>query len=204
MFGMRRRDFVALLGGAALASPVAARAQQPGRMRRVGVLMGVAESDPEGQARIAAFRLGLRIWVGPIVATCASSIGGRRGMPIESRLRGGASGAGTDVLVGNGRRCSQHCGMQPAPSQSFSSWSMIPSARALLRTWLVRAATSPASVFLNIRWWENRWRCSGNSRQTSIAWPSCSIRRPRPTTRSSCVHSRLYRHQVRWRSRQLP
>ena len=59
MFGMRRRDFVALLGGAALASPVAARAQQPGRMRRVGVLMGVAESDPEGQARIAAFRQGL-------------------------------------------------------------------------------------------------------------------------------------------------
>jgi hypothetical protein len=56
---MRRRNFIALLGGAA-AWPLAARAQQPERMRRVGVIIVNAENDPEGQARIAAFRRGLQ------------------------------------------------------------------------------------------------------------------------------------------------
>jgi putative ABC transport system substrate-binding protein len=53
-----RREFVTLLGGSA-AWPLAARAQQPDRMRRIGVLMGFAESDPEVQAFVAAFRVGL-------------------------------------------------------------------------------------------------------------------------------------------------
>jgi putative tryptophan/tyrosine transport system substrate-binding protein len=100
---VRRREFITLLGGAALASPVAARAQQPGRMRRVGVLMGVAESDPEGQARIAAFRQGL---------TDLGWVDGRN-LRIEYRWAAGDAdrireytaelvALAPDVLIGNG------------------------------------------------------------------------------------------------------
>src|SRR5262245_8450805 len=55
-----RREFITLLGGAAAAWPLTARAQQPERKRRIGVLMGYAESDLDAQARLAAFRDGLR------------------------------------------------------------------------------------------------------------------------------------------------
>ena len=59
---MKRRDFITVLGGAAAAWPLAARAQQTGRMWRIGVLMNLAADDPEGQARIAAFHQGLQEW----------------------------------------------------------------------------------------------------------------------------------------------
>jgi putative ABC transport system substrate-binding protein len=57
---MRRREVVRLLGGAVAASPLAARAQQPEKMRRIGVLMNLASDDPETQTRIAVFLQGLR------------------------------------------------------------------------------------------------------------------------------------------------
>jgi putative ABC transport system substrate-binding protein len=57
---VKRREFITLLGGAAAAWPVVARAQQPERMRRVGVLIALFEGDPEGQARLGAFRKGLQ------------------------------------------------------------------------------------------------------------------------------------------------
>src|SRR5262249_57901409 len=52
------RTFIALLGGTA-AWPLVARAQQPAQLRRVGMLIGYSENDPETQARLSAFRQGL-------------------------------------------------------------------------------------------------------------------------------------------------
>jgi putative ABC transport system substrate-binding protein len=60
---MQRRDFITLLGGAAVslaALPIPTRAQQPERMRRVGMLLAAGENDPEAKARVKAFRLGMR------------------------------------------------------------------------------------------------------------------------------------------------
>ncbi len=57
---MRRREFITLLGGAAAAWPLAARAQQPERMRRIGVLMLLGAEDSESKPRMTAFQQGLK------------------------------------------------------------------------------------------------------------------------------------------------
>jgi putative tryptophan/tyrosine transport system substrate-binding protein len=104
---MRRRDFITLLGGAAVAPamlwPLAANAQQPGRMRRLGVLMTFPADDPEAQARVGALLQGLQ--------QSGWTIG--RNLRIEVRWAGGKAGdirrhaaelaaSPPDVIVANG------------------------------------------------------------------------------------------------------
>ena len=78
-----RRDFITLLGGAAAAWPLAARAQQRERTRRIGVLMTIAADDPEVPTRVTAFAQGL--------AELGWTIGGN--VQIEYRFASGSTDA---------------------------------------------------------------------------------------------------------------
>src|SRR6266705_710693 len=59
---MRRRDFIKVIAGGAAGWPLAARAQQRERMRRIGLLMPLAADDPEAQDRLLAFAQALQQW----------------------------------------------------------------------------------------------------------------------------------------------
>jgi Tfp pilus assembly protein PilN len=84
---LKRREFITLLGGAAVSWPLAARAQQQAeRMRLIGVLMGGPESDPENQARMAAFLKGLAQLGWTTVATCGSTRARARPIPTAFAL----------------------------------------------------------------------------------------------------------------------
>ena len=104
---MKRREFITLLGGAAAAWPLAARAQQRERMRRIGVLMQRSlRTIRKSQARVAAFCRGCSNWAGPI----------GRNVRIEYRWAAGDADAHSQIRGGTGRaRAGRHPGRWRRP-----------------------------------------------------------------------------------------
>jgi putative ABC transport system substrate-binding protein len=164
---MRRRDFITLVGGAALASPLAARAQE--RVRRIGVLMAYTESDSEAQVRVAAFREGLqklgwaegrniRIeyrWAPPGDAESRQQFA-KDLVALQPELIFTDSTPNTAALLQQTRTIPIIFAVVP-----------IRSAAALSRAFHARAATSPVSLFSSPRWAASGWNCSRRLRRAS-------------------------------------
>ena len=142
-----RRDFITGLGGAA-AWPLAARAQQPGRMRRIGVLMVAAADDPRSPEIIAAFLQGM------------AELGwtDRRNMVIDQRWAAGEAERMENLRQSwsNSRRMSSwlpashrrlHCNGRPVRYRSCSWMPAIPLEVAWLQAWRGRAAISLALLY---------------------------------------------------------
>jgi hypothetical protein len=116
-----RREFITLLGGAAAAWPIVARAQPAERIRRVGVLMGAASDDPDAQANIAALHQGLQEagWV--IGRNLRVDVRWSAGDSARLRELAAELGAlGPDAIVAGSGRPYRPCCKRPVPFRSYS------------------------------------------------------------------------------------
>jgi hypothetical protein len=138
---MRRREFVSLIGGAAVTWPLAARAELARNVARIGYLSPTAGRNPNSHAFEGTLQqLG---WVkGHNVIIEYRHTGGRQDTvaPLVAEI----VGLGVDVIVGGGRHCRSQQSGRPRKSRWYSFSLLIPLTSAWSRTLLAQAATSPA------------------------------------------------------------
>ena len=163
---MKRREFITLLGGAA-AWPLAARAQQGDRMRRIGVLMPYDENDPLAKTFVSAFIQAL------------ADLGWTGGRNVRLDLRWGGTdinriralaqelvGLQPDINPDNRDRCDRSLATGDAddPDRLCDSERRPPSPAASSRGSTARVGTSPASPSTKSRWQASGLSCSRRSR----------------------------------------
>ena len=162
---MKRREFITLVGGAAVAWPIAARAQQPERMRRIGILLPAAADDAEYQTRVGVFQQAL--------ALLGWTIG--RNMRIDTRwatanaaeIRRHAAelaALAPDVILASGTSTVGPLlqATRTIPSCSRPSIRSVPTSSIV---WRGRAAMPPVSYRSNTASAGNGWSCSRRSRR---------------------------------------
>jgi putative tryptophan/tyrosine transport system substrate-binding protein len=163
---MRRREFITLLGGAAAAWPLAARAQPP--LRRVGIFMDLSEQDPEGQARVAAFRKGLQDlgWIeGRNVRFDTRWTGGD---PTRMRRLAAEIVSLTPEVIMNGGLPTLVAMQQETHTIPIVFAQVLDPVGALSRAWRAQAEISLDLSASNTRWQANGWKRSSLWRPTSF------------------------------------
>ena len=195
---LRRRDFIAGLGGAA-AWPLTASAQQGDRVRRIGWLMPGDENDPVGKLRLSAFMQAFADlgWTDGRNVRMDFRWGGgdnNRTRALAQELVGlqpdiiATSTIAPTVAVQRERRGRSRSSFWPGPTPSPAA-----SSRGSTR----RAGTLPASLSTKRRWEASGLSCSRRSHPGSSGPPSCSIQTPLPY-RLICPHSRRRPGHSKW------
>jgi len=169
---MRRREFLGVLGGATTTWPLAARAQQTERVRRIGALLGIAAGDPEAPPRVAAFLSGLH------------DLGWDDGRNIKIELRFGGSEANSmrayakelislapDVILTQSNLALATLLQETRTTPIIFTVIGDPVGSGSSRAWRDQIATPLASQVLSPHWLGNGLRPSRKSHRISNARP---------------------------------
>jgi ABC-type uncharacterized transport system substrate-binding protein len=196
---MRRREFITFLGGAAAAWPLAAWAQQPQRMRRIGVLDTLAADDPEASVRHGAFMQGLQElgWaIGRNLRVDTRWAAGDTG-----RIRSLASemvGLGPDVIFTSGFSTIRPLLDATSTLPIVFANVVDPVGAGFVASLARPAATPPGSPAMNSASRSSGWSCSNRLRPASRAWPCCAIPQFPPSSANSRPF-RAWRHLLVWK-----